>query len=151
MRRAVTQLAMACVLWASPALAVSDPREMLPNRAEEVRAEAIGHLLRCLVCQNESVENSDSGLARDLRRIVRDRIATGASDKQVVGWMVARYGDFIRLRPPFDAKTLLLWLSPILALGIGCAIVLSSRRATVEPDVPLTCEERRRLAKLGLS
>ena len=72
---------------------------MLPDRAQEQRAEAIGQQLRCLVCQNESVEDSDADLARDLRRIVRQRVVAGDSDQQVIDWMVARYGNFVRLQP----------------------------------------------------
>lgn len=80
-------------LLASPAYAVSDPAELLPNHAQELRAEAIGEQLRCLVCQNESVEQSDADLARDLRHIIRQRVVAGDSDQQVIDWMVARYGD----------------------------------------------------------
>ena len=85
---------------------MSDPAELLPDRAQEQRAEALGHQLRCLVCQNESVEESNADLARDLRRIIRQRIVAGDSDQQVTDWMVARYGNFVRLRPPFNAVTL---------------------------------------------
>ena len=84
---------------------MSDPAELLPDRAQEQRAEALGHQLRCLVCQNESVEESNADLARDLRRIIRQRVVAGDSDQQVTDWMVARYGDFVRLRPPFNAVT----------------------------------------------
>ena len=112
------------VLIAGPALAISDPAEMLPNPAQEARAEQIGRQLRCLVCQNESIEDSGADLARDLRTIVRQRVVAGDTDRQVTAWMVARYGDFVRLRPPFNAVTALLWLSPILALGIGLGLVI---------------------------
>src|SRR5689334_19350227 len=116
------------LLLASPAYAVSDPAELLPDRAQELRAEAIGEQLRCLVCQNESVEQSDADLARDLRHIIRQRVVAGDSDQQVIDWMVARYGDFVRLRPPFNATTLLLWLAPLIALLIGAFAVLVARR-----------------------
>jgi cytochrome c-type biogenesis protein CcmH len=149
--RAVVQLTLMSLLCTRPALAVSDPREMLPNNVEEMRAEAIGHRLRCLVCQNESVEDSDAGLARDLRRVIRVRVAEGSTDQQAVDWMVARYGDFIRLRPPFDAETLLLWIAPLLSLAIGCSIVLISARRGIPPAAPLTSEEHRRLARLRQS
>jgi len=135
-------------LAAGPALAVSNPAEMLPDRQKEQRAEAIGHQLRCLVCQNESVEDSDADLARDLRHIIRTRVAAGESDQQVIDWMVARYGDFVRLKPPFDAQTLVLWLAPLLALGVGAGVVLLSRRNRPPPPAPLSGEERRRLAEL---
>jgi cytochrome c-type biogenesis protein CcmH len=136
------------LLFASPAWAVSSPAEMLPDHAEELRAEAIGHQLRCLVCQNESVEDSDADLARDLRHIIRTRVAAGDSDQQVMDWMVARYGDFVRLKPPFDAQTLVLWFAPGLALLVGAGAVFLSRRRRPEPAAPLSGDERRRLAEL---
>lgn len=136
------------VALAGPALAVDDPREMLPDPKQEARAEAIGEELRCLVCQNESIEDSGADLARDLRKIVRDRVAAGESDQQVVAWMVARYGDFVRLKPPFDAATLLLWGSPLLAVAAGAVAVVAARRRPAVTPAPLTDEERRRLAEL---
>jgi cytochrome c-type biogenesis protein CcmH len=149
MTRAVFHLAALLLFFAIPtALAVSDPREMLPNRPEELRAEEVGHQLRCLVCQNESVEDSDADLARDLRSIVRIRIKAGDSDQQVIDWMVARYGDFVRLRPPFTPVTLLLWLTPVLALSIGAGAVLLSRRRRPAQFAPLTSEDRGRLSRL---
>ena len=131
-----------------PAFAVDNPREMLPDPAQETRAEAIGQDLRCLVCQNESIEDSGADLARDLRKIVRQRVAAGDSNQQVVAWMVARYGDFVRLKPPFDVQTLLLWGSPVLALAAGAVAVAATRRRPATAPVPLTDEERRRLAEL---
>ena len=145
--RAVWLLA---VLMLSPvaAHAVSDPREMLPNPQQEKRAEQIGDQLRCLVCQNESIEQSDAGLARDLRRIIRQRVVAGDSNRQIVAWMVARYGDFVRLKPPFDAGTLLLWGAPVIALGAGTAAVLLARRRRPVAPSPLSDEERRQAAAL---
>jgi cytochrome c-type biogenesis protein CcmH len=127
------------------ALAVSDPHEMLPARALERRAEAIGAQLRCLVCQNESIEASDSDLARDLRHVIRERVVAGATDRQILQWMVARYGDFVRLRPRFDSVTALLWSAPALALAAGFTIVALSRRRATPSDATLTGEERLRL------
>jgi cytochrome c-type biogenesis protein CcmH len=88
----------------------------------EARAVAIGNELRCVVCQSESVEDSQADMARDLRRLVRDKIASGWSDRQVIDYVRARYGDFILLRPPVQANTILLWLSPLLIFGMaaGC-------------------------------
>ncbi len=149
MRAPVLALLLALIpALSGPALAVDSPREMLPNPAQEARAEAIGQQLRCLVCQNESIEDSGADLARDLRKIVRQRVAAGDSDQQVVAWMVARYGDFVRLKPPFDAATLLLWGSPLLALAAGAIAVVATRRRPVAAPAPLTDEERRRLAEL---
>ena len=141
-------LLLLLLLWTIPALAISDPAEMLPNPAQEARAKDVGRQLRCLVCQNESIEDSNADLARDLRRIVRSRIAAGDADSQAIEWVVARYGDFVRLRPPMNAATALLWASPVLAVlgGLGFAL-LSRRRAPAVPS-PLTEAERSRLADL---
>jgi len=141
-------LLLLALLWSGAAFAISDPAEMLPNPAQEARAENVGRQLRCLVCQNESIEDSNADLARDLRRMVRARIAAGDADNQAIEWVVARYGDFVRLRPPMNATTALLWASPVLAVlaGLGFA-VMSRRRVPVTPD-PLTEAERSRLADL---
>lgn len=133
---------------ATPAHALSNPSEMLPNKQEEARAEAIGRQLRCLVCQNESIEESGADLARDLRRIVRQRVAAGQSDKQIIGWMVSRYGQFVLLQPRFDWLTLLLWGSPVIALAAGGAAVFLARQRDRWPPPPLSYEERVRLDDL---
>jgi cytochrome c-type biogenesis protein CcmH len=135
-------------LLASPAFAVSDPAELLPNQQQEQRAEALGHQLRCLVCQNESVEESNADLARDLRGIIRQRIVAGDSDQQVIDWMVARYGNFVRLRPPFNAMTLVLWGAPAFALLVGFAAVVIARSRRPTAPEPLSQGEQRRLAEL---
>ena len=135
-------------LLAPPAFGVSDPAEMLTDRAKEQRAEALGQQLRCLVCQNESIEGSNADLARDLRRIIRERIVAGESDAQVIEWMVARYGNFVRLRPPFNGTTLALWGAPGMALLVGLAAVLIAYRRRPAPPAPLTDAERQRLADL---
>ena len=140
------RLALLLALLASPAFAISDPREMLADPAQEARAEAIGSQLRCLVCQNESIEDSQAQLAGDLRAIVRQRVAAGDSDAQIVAWLVARYGQFIRLRPAFDATTALLYLTPLLALGGGLAAFWWRRPGP--PPAPLSDAERQRLAEL---
>ena len=132
----------------TPAYALSDPTEMLANKQQEARAEAIGRQLRCLVCQNESIEDSGAELARDLRRIVRQRVAAGQSDKQIIGWMVARYGQFVLLQPRFDWLTLLLWGSPVIALAVGGAAVFLARQRDRRPPPPLTYQERVRLDDL---
>ena len=121
---------------------------MLPNPAQEARAEQIGQQLRCLVCQNESIEDSGADLARDLRGIVRQRVAAGDSDRQITAWMVARYGDFVRLRPPFTAVTALLWLSPVLAVALGLGMAALGRRGRAVAAAPLSEGERARIAEL---
>jgi cytochrome c-type biogenesis protein CcmH len=133
---------------ATSAYALRDPSEMLPNKQEEARAEALGRQLRCLVCQNESIEDSGADLARDLRRIVRQRVAAGESDKQIIGWMVSRYGQFVLLQPRFDWLTLLLWGSPVIGLAAGAAAVFLARQRDRRPPLPLSYEERARLDDL---
>ena len=96
-----------------------NPDEMLDDPALEARAREISKGLRCLVCQNQSIDDSDADLARDLRVLVRERLVSGDSDGQVIDYVVSRYGDFVRLRPPFKAPTYALWLGPALIGGAG--------------------------------
>ncbi len=131
-----------------PAFAINDPNEALPDPAQEARAVAIGRQLRCLVCQNESIEDSGADLARDLRHIVRTQVAAGQTDAQVIAWLVARYGEFVRLRPPINAGTILLWASPVIALLIGLVSVLAMRRRQPAPPAPLDPDEQQRLQGL---
>lgn len=142
-------LFLVVLLWSGAAFAISDPAEMLPNPAQEARAENVGRQLRCLVCQNESIEDSNADLARDLRHIVRARIAAGDADNQAIEWVVARYGDFVRLRPPMNAATALLWASPVLAVLAGLGFAFNSRRRAPAVSEPLTEAERSRLADLS--
>jgi len=137
-----------------PALAVQ-PDEVLQNPQLEERARALSRELRCMVCQNQSIDDSDAPLARDLRLLVRERIASGDSDAQVIDFLVARYGEFVLLKPRFNSHTLLLWLLPPLALaGGGVALWANSRRRsrTVAADDPallkLTPDEEARLERL---
>ena len=138
---------LAALLFSAPAWAIADPAEALPDPRQEARAVEIGGQLRCLVCQNESIEDSGADLARDLRHIVRQHVAAGESDAQITAWMVARYGDFVRLRPPFIWGTALLWASPVIALLIATALALTLRRRA-EPPPPLSDDEQKRLAQL---
>jgi len=139
----------AALLCALPALAI-DPGEMLKDPTLESRARTIGQALRCVVCQNQSIDDSSAEVARDMRRAVRDRLVAGDSDGQVFDYMVARYGDFVLLKPPFKAGTLLLWLgAPLLLLVAVAAILLTAlRRRALAPPPPLTDEERERLGFL---
>lgn len=132
----------------SPALAISDPSEALPDKVQETRAVEIGRQLRCLVCQNESIEESGADLARDLRHIVRTHVAAGETETQITAWLVSRYGDFVRLRPPVNAGTILLWSSPVVFLLIGGGVVLGLRRTRPVPPPPLSADEQRRLNRL---
>jgi len=136
------------LLLAGPAFAVSSPAEMLPDPAQEKRAEAIGQQLRCMVCQNESIEDSDADLARDLRRIIRQHVVAGDSDAQIMDWAHARYGDFVELRPPFKPLTWLLWFSPVLALAVGIVAVILGRRRRAALPPPLSAAESETLSHL---
>ncbi|MBX3495947.1 MAG: cytochrome c-type biogenesis protein CcmH [Parvibaculum sp.] len=135
---------------AAPGFAALDPSEMLDDPAAEARARAISKELRCMVCQNQSIDDSDAELARDLRMVVRDRIRAGDSDAEVFDFVVARYGDFVLMTPPFRPETWLLWLAPGLVLIVGGGIVLLTlRRARAAGAGPrLTAEEKARLAAL---
>ncbi|MDW8444629.1 MAG: cytochrome c-type biogenesis protein [Acetobacteraceae bacterium] len=135
----------------SSAQAVLDPREMLPDPAQEARAREIGRGLRCLVCQNQSIDDSNAELARDLRRIVRERIAAGDTDEEVVRFVVDRYGEFVLLKPPLNAMTIALWASPAVLFGLGALSAwLYLRRRRPAPGAPaeLSAEERARLKGL---
>jgi cytochrome c-type biogenesis protein CcmH len=136
-----------------PALAF-EPDEVLVDARLEARARALSQSLRCLVCQNQSIDDSNAPLARDLRKIVRERLTAGDSDDDVLRFIEARYGEFVLLRPRFNAHTILLWLAP-LALVLAAASVLWSRArerlaARGPPDAPaaLTPDERARLESL---
>ncbi|GBQ93268.1 cytochrome c-type biogenesis protein [Asaia krungthepensis] len=136
---------------ALPARALDDPSEKLSDPVQEKRAETIGAQLRCLVCQNESIEDSSADLARDLRHVVRTHVAAGESDQQIMTWMTRRYGEFIRLRPGLSAATLLLWIMPVLALtaGLLAAFLMLRRRAAATPQPEaLTAAEQARLARI---
>jgi cytochrome c-type biogenesis protein CcmH len=135
--------------WSGSAWAVQ-PDEILSNPKLEARARAIGKELRCLVCQNESIDDSNADLAHDLRVLVRQRITAGDSDEQVKRYIVARYGDYVLLKPPFDAETYLLWFGPLVLLlgGAAAATIYYRRAARVAETAPLSEEENRRLAAL---
>ncbi len=110
------------------------PDEMLKDATLETRARDISKDLRCLVCQNQSIDDSDAALARDLRVIVRERLTAGDSDTQVIDFVRARYGNYVLLKPPFEADTYLLWLSPFLLLAIALTTAYFFMRQQPEPD-----------------
>jgi len=151
MRRA---LAFVVVLVAysamSPAWAIR-PSEILADPVLEARARALSKEFRCLVCQNQSIDDSEADLAGDLRRVVRERLLAGDSDAQVIRFVAERYGDFALLRPPFKTTTYILWLAPAAFLIVGIGVVwifLRRRRAAPIAAAPLTEAERRRLESL---
>lgn len=135
------------LLLSAPALAV-EPSEMLKDPAQEARARELSAQLRCLVCQNESIDESHADLARDLRVLIREMIAKGDSNDEIRTFLVGRYGDFILLQPPFNPSTLLLWLSaPLLLLAGGFVVYRASLRPRAATPA-LTEEEERSLARL---
>ncbi len=139
---------LAMLAFSGTALAV-EPSEMLKDPALEARARAISRELRCLVCQNQSIDDSNADLAHDLRVIVRERLLAGDSDDQVKAYLVARYGDFVLLDPPLEARTLALWFGPPLLLLLGAGgIYAVLRRRPAAAQAPLSEAERRRLAEL---
>ena len=137
----------------APAFAVQ-PDEVLKDPALEARAREISKELRCLVCQNQSIDDSNAPLARDLRVLVRERLVAGDDNGGVLGYITARYGDYVLLRPPFKASTYVLWIGPVIVLllgALGAALFLRGRNRAVtagDTEAPLTPEERKRLDKL---
>jgi cytochrome c-type biogenesis protein CcmH len=129
--------------------AAADPADRLADPGQEARARALFSEIRCVVCQNESIDDSEADLARDLRQTVRGQIAAGRSDAEVRGFLVQRYGEFILLRPRFSPANAAAWLVPFLiVLAGGAALLLRARRAAPPPEAPLTAEEEARLAQL---
>lgn len=126
-----------------------EPGEILKDQALEIRARRISQELRCVVCQNQSIDDSNAPLAHDLRVIVRERLTAGDTDAQVLSFVKARYGEFVLLRPPFKPQTLLLWLTPLLLLG-GAGIFLwrTRRQITNTGAPPLSTDERKRVDEL---
>jgi cytochrome c-type biogenesis protein CcmH len=152
MKRIFAALFIVAVMGVSTARAVQ-PDEVMADPTMEARARDLSRELRCMVCQNQSIDDSEAPLARDLRLLVRERIAAGDSDSQVIDFLVARYGEFVLLKPRFERQTLLLWLVPPMVL-VGGALVLwvqARRRPRGDADknaASLTPDEEARLAAL---
>jgi cytochrome c-type biogenesis protein CcmH len=137
------------MVWLSmlPATAVQ-PDEVLANPTLEARARALTRELRCMVCQNQSIDDSDAPLARDLRLLVRERLQAGDSNRQVIDFLVARYGEFVLLRPRFSAHTAILWFTPLGILLVGAVVfVLVGRRARTS-ETNLTPQEEARVSEI---
>jgi cytochrome c-type biogenesis protein CcmH len=141
---------MGAVWFAAGSALALRPDEMLNNPKLEARARTIGKELRCLVCQNESIDDSDADLAHDLRVLVRQRVLAGDTDAQVKQYVVARYGNYVLLKPPFDAETYLLWFGPLVLLlcAAGVVTIFYRRTARTAEATPLSSDENRRLAVL---
>ncbi|MCR9139050.1 MAG: cytochrome c-type biogenesis protein CcmH [Alphaproteobacteria bacterium] len=138
---------MSLCLLAVPGKAVT-PDEILDNPVLEQRARDISAGLRCLVCQNQSIDDSDAELAKDLRLLVRQRLTEGDSDTEVIDYVVSRYGEFVLLKPRFSAQTLLLWGMPLIVLLIGAAYIMMGRRGDGQTPTVLTAEEHAELEKV---
>ncbi|MBZ8133927.1 cytochrome c-type biogenesis protein [Afifella sp. IM 167] len=157
-RLAFAALAALLFLALSPALKPTgiagtafavEPSEMLQDPNLEARARKLSEGLRCLVCQNQSIDDSNADLARDLRVLVRERIKAGDSDEQVKDYLVDRYGEFVLLRPVFDWTNLLLWGTPLIVLVIGGIVMaMRFRRTAASAEPKLSAEEEARLADL---
>lgn len=145
-------LGLFCALLMAGPVAAVLPEEQLADPVLEARARTISQELRCVVCQNQSIDDSDAPLAADLRAIVRERLTAGDTDEEVMAYIVARYGNFVLLKPPLDLQTILLWSAPLLVLipgGIGLALYLRRRsRAGGADPAPLSAEERGALADI---
>ncbi len=147
---AVPAAIIGIAVWLStPSLAV-EPDEVLSDPALEARARDLSAQLRCLVCQNQSIDDSNAPLARDLRVLVRERLAAGDSDDQVRAFLVDRYGEFVLLKPRFSAANLALWLTPLIVLAGGAVLLWQSRgrAASSAPAAPLSAAEEAELAEL---
>ena len=127
-----------------------EPSEILQNPQLEIRARNLSQNIRCLVCQNQSIDDSNASLAKDLRKIVREQLVSGASDDEIYNFLIERYGDFVLLRPPVKATTYILWYGPLFIFFVG--LVLSAlfliRRKRILPEEPLSHSEKEELSRL---
>jgi cytochrome c-type biogenesis protein CcmH len=140
------RIALAALLMLGSVAWAVQPEEQLADKQLEGRARTISAGLRCLVCQNQSIDDSDAPLAHDLRVLVRQRLQAGDSDEAARDFIVARYGQYVLLRPRFDAATALLWLTPLIVLVLGGLIAIRHRSRGAVDAVPLSPEEERALS-----
>jgi cytochrome c-type biogenesis protein CcmH len=149
--RGFAMTALVCAAVASGSALAVQPEEMLKDPKLEARARDLSRELRCMVCQNQSIDESEAPLARDLRLLVRERLTKGDTDQQVLDFLVARYGEFVLLKPPLESRTIILWALPPVALlagAIGLFFAVRRRRAGQLEPAALSTEERRRLSTL---
>jgi len=140
-KRVLSCVFLLALAFADPAAAV-EPDEVLSDPALEARARELSAELRCMVCQNQSIDDSEAELARDLRLLVRERIKAGDSDEDVRNYIVSRYGEFVLLKPRFSVRNALLWATPVVVLaGGGLLVILSLRRRSARHAAPLSVEE----------
>lgn len=149
--RGFAMTALVCAAVASGSALAVQPEEMLKDPKLEARARELSRELRCMVCQNQSIDESEAPLARDLRLLVRERLTKGDTDPQVLDFLVARYGEFVLLKPPLEGRTIILWALPPVALlagAIGLLFAVRRRRTGQLEPAALSTEERRRLSTL---
>jgi cytochrome c-type biogenesis protein CcmH len=127
-----------------------EPTEILQNPELEARARVLSKNIRCLVCQNQSIDDSNASLAKDLRKVVREQLVNGASDEEIFDFLIERYGDFVLLKPPVKPSTYMLWYGPIILFSIGLvmSVLFLIRRKKLAPEEPLTQKEIDQLSKL---
>jgi cytochrome c-type biogenesis protein CcmH len=150
-RRLLIAILLGACLLAPGAQAATSPDEILADPVLEQRARDLSRQLRCLVCQNQSIDDSDAELARDLRQIVRERLVAGDSDAEIIAFLTARYGDFVLLKPPVKPATWGLWFGPLAVLLVaagGIVVYLRRRPVRETASAPLSPEERARLDAL---
>ena len=150
MIRALRQAALAFVAVAMLCAAAADPADRLADPAQEARARALFHEVRCLVCQSESIDESDAALAHDLRQLVRQQVAAGQSDDQIRAFLVSRYGQFVLLTPKASLGNAILWAGPLLVVVLGAAAFALRRRSLTTEPQSLTPEEEAALKDLSL-
>ena len=151
MRRLLAAILLGLCLMTPAVHAATSPDEILADPVLEQRARALAKQLRCLVCQNQSIDDSDADLARDLREIVRERLVAGDSDEEIIAFLTTRYGDFVLLSPPVKPATWGLWFGPLAVLVVaagGIAVFLRRRSPRDTAGAPLSAEERERLDAL---
>lgn len=137
---------LAAAMLATPALAVVRPSEVLANPVLEARARSLSQNLRCMVCQNQSIDDSDSELAHDLRVLVRERLMAGDSDRQVIDYVVSRYGEFVLLKPRLSMRNAALWATPVVILLLGALYLFAARRRRT--TAALSLEEKAELDRI---
>ncbi|WGF88799.1 cytochrome c-type biogenesis protein [Marinivivus vitaminiproducens] len=153
MRKAIRAALLLSSLVAAPAMAATGADELLTDPAKEARAREITRELRCVVCPNQSIDDSDADIARDLRLLVREQVSAGRSNQEIMAYVVDRYGDYVLLDPPFRPGTWILWLGPFVVLalgGLGIVVFLRRSRDGADPMAPqpLSASEQQRLQDL---
>jgi cytochrome c-type biogenesis protein CcmH len=143
MKRALAILAALFCIAAAP-----DPADMLKDPGQEARARTLFHQVRCVVCQNESIDDSEAELAHDLRQLIRGQVAAGKTDAEIQSFLISKYGDFILLKPRFNVMTAVIWVVPFAIVAAGVGVLIMRRRRSPEPTAELSADEEERLKSL---